>query len=169
MVSRKYLILLSLSGFVVSLDQLTKNSVVNELKLGDSSALIPGLFSISRVHNSGAAFGLLANLPPPLRDPFFLIVPALTLAVILGVFYKLKDSQLLNIYSLSAIVGGALGNIADRLRLGYVVDFFDLHWNNQVHFPAFNIADISISSGVLLLLLGMLYEKETDDLESRVG
>lgn len=163
MVSRKYLILLSLSGFVVSLDQLTKNAVVAEMKLGETTPVIDGLFSISRVHNTGAAFGLLATLPPHLRDPFFLLVPAFTLAIILGVFYKLREAQSLSVYALASIVGGALGNIADRIRLGYVVDFVDIHWNYRWHFPAFNVADAAISLGVFMLLLGMLYEREADD------
>lgn len=169
MVSRKYLILLSLSGFVVSLDQLTKNAVVSGFKLGESIPVISGLFNISRVHNTGAAFGLLSTLSPEWRDPFFLLVPAITLAVILGVFYQLREGQLLSVYALASIVGGALGNIADRIRLGYVVDFLDFHWNSHFHFPAFNVADMAISAGVFMLLIGMLYEREGDDSGSQVA
>lgn len=167
MVTRKYLILLSLSGFVVALDQLSKNAIVSSFKLGESVHVIPGLFSLSRVHNTGAAFGLLATLPANLRDPFFLLVPAVTLSVILGVFYKLKENQSLNVYALSSIVGGALGNIADRVRLGYVVDFLDFHLSFQWHFPAFNVADSAITLGVFMLLMGMLFERE-DEVPSRM-
>lgn len=169
MVSRKYLILLSLSGFVVSLDQLTKNAVVNNFKLGESLAVFNNFFSISRVHNTGAAFGLLANLPPQFRDPFFLFVPGITLAVIFAVFYKLLDTQSLSVYALASIVGGALGNLADRIRLGYVVDFLDFHWNGAWHFPAFNVADSAITIGVALLMLGMLFEREGEESIGLVG
>jgi signal peptidase II len=169
MVSRKYLILLSLSGFVVAIDQLTKNAVVSRFRLGESISVFQSFFSISRVHNTGAAFGLLANLPPQLRDPFFFVVPGATLAVILAVFYKLSNRQTLSVYALSAIVGGALGNLADRMRLGYVVDFLDFHLNGAWHFPAFNVADSSITLGVGLLMLGMLYEKEDGESIGLVG
>ncbi len=169
MVSRKYLILLSLAGLVVSLDQLTKNAVVNNFKLGESYQVISSFFSISRVHNTGAAFGLLANLPSQYRDPFFFIVPAITLAVIFAVFYKLRDTQSLSVYALASIVGGALGNLADRFRLGYVVDFLDIHWNGGWHFPAFNIADSAITIGVALLMLGMLFERDGEESIGLVG
>lgn len=161
--SRKYLILLSLMGFIVSLDQLTKNAIVNNFRLGESLPVLPAFFNISRVHNTGAAFGLLANLPPNVRDPFFFIVPGITLLVILIVFYKLKENQSVSVYGLSAIVGGALGNLADRIRLGYVVDFLDFHLDSQWHFPAFNVADAAITTGVGMLMLGMLYEKEATE------
>jgi signal peptidase II len=155
MVPRKYLILLSTSGLVVSLDQLTKNLVVSRLHLGDSFSTLGGFMSITRVHNAGAAFGFLATLPPSLRDPFFYIVPTLTLLAIFYVFSRPRESQSLSIHALSLIVGGAFGNIADRLRLGFVIDFLDFHWRDAWHFPAFNCADIAISFGVALLLIGM--------------
>ncbi len=169
MVTRKYLILLSLSGFVVSLDQLTKNALVNSFKLGETHPVVNSFFNITRVHNSGAAFGLLANLPPHLRDPFFFFVPSLTLLLIFAVFYKLRDTQSLSVYALASIVGGALGNLADRVRLGYVVDFLDFHLNGAWHFPAFNVADAAITCGVTLLMLGMLYEKEGEESIGLVG
>lgn len=161
MVPRKYLILLSFTGLLVALDQLTKNLVVSRLKRpGETLELLSPFLSLTHVHNAGAAFGLLATLPENLREPFFFLVPGLTLAVIFVVFYRLKPEQSLSVFSLSLIVGGALGNLADRVRLGYVVDFLDLHWRNGWHFPAFNVADSGITAGVFLLLLGMLYERE---------
>ena len=160
MIPRKYLILLSTVGFIVALDQLTKNLVVSRFHLGDTKTVFSSFLNITRVHNAGAAFGLLATLPPHLRDPFFFLVPGFTLAVILFVFYRLRDSQSLSTYALAMIVGGALGNLADRLRLGFVIDFLDFHWNSGWHFPAFNVADAAISLGVAMLLVGMLQEKD---------
>ncbi len=160
MVPRKYLFLLSMTGLLVSFDQLTKNLVVSCFHVGDSVAILGNFFNITRVHNAGAAFGLLASLPNHLREVFFFLVPGFTLLVILFVFHKLRDSQFLSMCGLAMIVGGALGNLADRLRLGFVIDFLDFHWNNAAHFPAFNIADTAITTGVGLLLLGMLFERE---------
>lgn len=160
MVPRKYLILLALSGLIVALDQLTKNFVVARLRLGESFTVISQVFNLTRVHNTGAAFGLLASLPPDIREPFFYGMPAIVLAIILIVFYRLHQAHTLSIYALALIVGGALGNLADRLRLGFVVDFLDLHWNDLWHFPAFNLADAAISAGVALLMLGLISERE---------
>jgi signal peptidase II len=162
MVPRKYLILLSASGLLVASDQLTKNLIVNRFHLSESLPVISGFFSITRVHNAGAAFGILASLPPGLREPFFFIVPGATLAAILAVFYRLRPSQNHSIYALALIVGGALGNLVDRIRLGFVVDFLDFHWSGALHFPAFNVADIAITLGVGLLFLGMLHERELE-------
>lgn len=162
MVPRKYLILLSTSGLVVSLDQLTKNMIVNRFRLGDTMPVAGSWFSFSRVHNTGAAFGLLAGLPPSLRDPFFFLVPGATLAVIFFVFHRLRASQMLSAQALAMIVGGAFGNLADRLRLGFVIDFLDFHWNAGWHFPAFNVADSAISLGVAMLLFGMLLDKDEE-------
>jgi signal peptidase II len=169
MVPRKYLILLSTSGMLVALDQLTKNLVVNRFRLGDSLPIFARFLNITRVHNAGAAFGLLGSLPPNLRDPLFFLVPGLTLTVILAVFSRLRSSQLLSVYALSMIVGGALGNLADRIRLGFVIDFLDFHWQGGWHFPAFNVADTAISVGVALLFLGMLYEREPGSLSQAAG
>jgi len=160
MIPRKYLILLSTIGFVVSLDQLTKNLIVSRIHLGDSVPVLDGVLNLTRVHNAGAAFGLLATLPPHLRDPFFFLVPGFTLAVILFVFHRLRESQSLSTYALAMIMGGAFGNLADRIRLGFVIDFLDFHWNYGWHFPAFNVADAGITLGVGILLLGMLQDKE---------
>lgn len=161
MIKRKYLILLSMIGMLVSLDQLTKLLVVSNFRLGESSAVLPNFFSLTLVHNEGAAFGFLATLPPNLRDPFFMVVPVLTLLVIMAIFTKLREEQAMSIYSLSLIVSGALGNLIDRLHLGFVVDFLDFHWQYRAHFPAFNVADIAISLGVLILLIGIITEKES--------
>lgn len=147
-------------GLLVALDQLTKSAVVSRFQLGQSVDVLTGLFNITRVHNAGAAFGLLATLPPDLREPFFFAVPILTLLIILVVFYKLRQNQTMSIYALAMIVGGALGNLADRIRLGFVVDFLDFHWNDRLHFPAFNVADAGITLGVAMLMLAMVSERE---------
>lgn len=160
MIKRKYLILLSVQGLIVALDQLTKFTVAGLFKLGESVAVIPSLFNLTLVHNNGAAFGFLSDLSHPFREPFFLVVPGLTLAAILFVFTKVQDRQIISVYGLSLIVGGALGNIVDRVRVGYVIDFLDFHWKGHYHFPAFNVGDSAITIGAFLLILSMVLEKD---------
>lgn len=130
------------------------------LKTGESIKVVDRFFNFTLVHNPGAAFGLLANLKPELREPFFFVIPLATLGVIMVVFYRLQENQHLSIFSLSMIVGGAVGNLIDRMRLGYVIDFMDFHWQQKYHFPAFNLADAAISIGVFILLISIIYEKE---------
>jgi signal peptidase II len=161
MIPKKYLILLAMIGTLVSLDQLTKFLVVSRFQLGESVTVVKGFFHLTLVHNSGAAFGILANLPTPHREPFFFLVPGITLVVILAVFVRLKDRQNISIYALSLIVGGAVGNLADRIRLGYVIDFLDFHLQQKAHFPAFNLADSAITMGVGLLFVSLVLEKES--------
>ena len=159
MFQRKYLILLSSVGFWVSFDQVTKLLMLMNLHLGESRQIVNDFFSFTLVRNSGAAFGLLATLPVQLREPFFLVVPAVTLALVLFVFARTAESQQISLFALSAVVGGALGNLVDRLRLTYVIDFLDFHWKDYYHFPAFNVADCAITIGVAALLFSMTFEK----------
>jgi signal peptidase II len=147
-------------GMLVAFDQLTKFLIISKFRLGESTAIIQSYFNLTLVHNPGAAFGMLATLPQQWREPFFLIVPFITLVIIMTVFVKLQEDQHISIYSLSMIIGGALGNLIDRVRLGYVIDFLDFHWDYKHHFPAFNVADSAISIGVFLLLISMFYEKD---------
>lgn len=159
MIQRKHLILLSLAGAVISFDQLIKTVVVNRFHLGETKDLIQNFFSITLVHNPGAAWGLFANLDASVREPFFTVVPLITLAIILFVFQRLRADQRVSIFALSAIVGGAIGNLIDRARIGYVIDYLDFHWYMTYHFPAFNIADSAITVGVGILLATSFLEK----------
>ena len=159
-IKRKYLILVSLCGLLIAVDQLTKIYAVEWLHMNQSMPIWPGFFNLTLIHNPGAAFGMLANLPTNLREPFFLVVPLATLAAILFAFVRLKETQAVSIVALSLIVGGAIGNLIDRVRLGFVVDFLDFHWAEDYHFPAFNAADSAITIGVGLLMLSILLEKD---------
>lgn len=162
MIQRKHLILLSLAGAIISFDQLLKTLVIGRLQPGQSIELISSFFHITLVHNPGAAFGLMANVDPQIREPFFTLVPLITLATILFVYQRLNEKQRMTAYGLSAIVGGAIGNLIDRARIGYVIDFLDFHWREAYHFPAFNIADSAICVGVCLLLISIFFEKQAE-------
>ncbi len=155
----KYLILFAVTVFVVGLDQWTKSLVINRFRLGESISIIEGFFSLTYVRNTGAAFGLLAGAHPAFRIPFFVIVPIIALIAIGLIFKKLPVTDRKLSTALSLVIGGAVGNLIDRLALGYVVDFLDFHWKFLYHFPAFNVADSAICVGVGILMLDLLTQE----------
>ena len=117
--------------------------------------MIRNFFDLTLVYNPAAAFSIFSGLDPSLREPLLLAIPILTLLGIIVFFYKLPQAQTINICALSMIIGGAVGNIADRLRFGYVIDFLHFHIAYQYNFPAFNVADSAITGCVIFLLLQM--------------
>ncbi len=152
----KYITLAIITAVILISDQLTKHLIHSTFKYGESLPIIQDFFDITYVRNSGAAFGLLHTAPPAFRDPFFLIVPIIALIVILFIFIKLTKDQKWTVISLSLIFGGAIGNLIDRFKLGYVIDFLDFHWKEIYHYPAFNVADSCIVTGVGLMLIQSL-------------
>ncbi len=158
---KKYLYLLVISGLVISIDQLTKLYIHTQFQLGESLVVVKNLFNITYVRNFGAAFGFLANSHPEFREIFFLLMPPVALTIILFILRTVKDSDRLQVIALSSIFGGAIGNYIDRLRFRYVIDFLDFHINEKYTWPAFNVADSAIVSGVCILLLMMLLESKS--------
>jgi signal peptidase II len=152
----KYLILISISAAIISLDQVTKLYILSHFGLGESIEVIKDYFNITYVRNPGAAFGFLADSHPEFRDVFFLVIPPLALLVILHALRGLPDSDRYQTIAFSLIFGGAIGNYIDRIRFRYVIDFLDFHIQNKYVWPAFNVADASIVCGVGLLLLPIL-------------
>jgi signal peptidase II len=142
---------------VIFLDRLTKLAIVQSLRLGEGAPVVPGFFDIVFVLNPGAAFGFMATLSDRVRNPLFILISLL--AVILIVFYHTRylRSQHLVSVALGLVLGGALGNLIDRLYYGMVVDFLDVHVG-PYHWPAFNVADSAISIGVGLMILDMLLD-----------
>jgi signal peptidase II len=142
---------------VVLLDQATKQVIVRTLRLGQGIPVIPNFFDLVFVLNPGAAFSFLATLPDSVRNPFFITVSVA--AAILIIVYRTRHLQqhALASLSLALILGGAVGNLIDRLRYGMVVDFLLVHVH-QYHWPAFNVADSAISVGVGLMILDMLLD-----------
>lgn len=160
----RYKILLAVSALVLVLDQLTKIYVDRTMELHSSITVIEGFFNITYLRNKGAAFGILAD--SAWRLPFFLLVSTIAVAVILVVIKRMRDDQVLNVASLSLIFSGALGNLIDRVRLGEVIDFLDVHWRGH-HWPAFNIADSAICVGVFLLAIEMIQEERREKASQR--
>lgn len=141
-----------ISAILIALDQVTKIYVQTHFLLGETVDVIRGYFNITYIQNPGAAFGFLANTPPLFRDNFFLIIPPLAMILILYFLKPIKKDDYLQIFALSSVFGGALGNYIDRLRVGYVIDFLDFHIQHSYSWPAFNIADSAIVCGILILL-----------------
>ena len=130
-------------------------------QLHEVKMVFENFFNITYVRNYGAAFGFLAHTPESFRQVFFLMMPPLACGIIIWILSTVKDTQAWQIVALSAIFGGALGNYIDRLHYGYVVDFLDFHFYQKQSWPAFNLADSFIVSGVLYLIFLILTEKET--------
>lgn len=166
--SRKYLILGLVTPLVILIDQYTKYLIVQKFRLGETVPVISGFFNLTYIRNTGAAFGLLAQAEPAFRVPFFVIVPIVALFAIAYIFKKIPAADLKLSTALSLVIGGAIGNLFDRLQLGYVVDFLDFHWNYAYHFPAFNVADSAICVGVGILMLDLLTQKEVSDASAAV-
>lgn len=150
---RKYLILFSLSGLVLSCDQLAKHLIHAHFALNESRTLLSSLFTLKYTRNNGFAFGILQRAPASLQDIFFIGVPIFALILIVMIFIKLQDDQMLTSVALTTILGGAVGNLVDRLQYGYVIDFLDFHYKDVFHLPPFNIADCSIVVGVAMMFL----------------
>jgi signal peptidase II len=145
---------------VLTLDQGVKQLVVATLELAERIQLIPGFVALLHTRNTGGAFGLLRGIPEGLRWIVFLAVPAAILLLIVGYSLRTPPRPATPQVALALILGGALGNFLDRLRLGYVVDFVLLHWRDSgLEWPAFNVADSSILVGVGMLCLHLTREE----------
>jgi len=141
---------------VVLADQLTKLWIMNSLPLHGKRIIIPGLFNLVHVTNTGAAFGLLAGEHALWRQVFFIVVALVALAAIFLVYRQVKAKGLVFTVAVGLIAGGALGNLVDRIRFGAVVDFLDFYIKNY-HWPAFNVADSAITVGVGLFLVASIF------------
>lgn len=144
-----------LAAATLLLDQAAKAVITAFLFPRGSVRVIPGLFDLTYVQNRGAVFGLLGGLPDPLRGILLTAVPVAAIGFVLVMAHRTPADQARPLVALGLVLGGALGNLIDRVRLGAVVDFFDLHLAGH-HWPAFNVADSAICVGVGLLVLHML-------------
>jgi signal peptidase II len=136
-------------------DRWTKSIIHSRLDLNQSISVIDGLFDITYVRNTGVAFGILNSFSSPAK---VLLLSMFTIGaaviVILYSFHSPARNRVLQA-ALSLILGGALGNLYDRINYGYVIDFLEIYFRNY-HWPAFNVADSAISTGVVLLALEIL-------------
>lgn len=143
-----------LSAIVVVIDQLSKSLVMDHLQPGDVLRWAP-FFNISLAYNTGSAFSFLGSMSGWQMPLFVVIALIVSIGLIIWLGRLRRNSYLLCI-SLSLIIGGAVGNVIDRLRLSYVIDFFDFHIGSW-HFATFNTADAAISIGAILLILHYIF------------
>jgi signal peptidase II len=146
---------LGISIAIVALDQAAKAAVRQRLALDESLAVIPGFFDLTRVHNSGAAFGFMNAADFPFKTAVLACVAIAALVGLAAYAASLPYEQWVARTGLALILGGAAGNLIDRVAWGYVVDFVDVYWHGW-HFWAFNVADAAITVGVACMVLDLL-------------
>lgn len=147
---------LGLSALVIVLDQLSKAWIISHFAFGETYTVL-SVFNLVLAHNTGAAFSFLNDAGGMQRWLFSII--AIVASVWIVRLLRKHSGQVLFALALSMILGGALGNLIDRLSYGYVVDFLSFHWDEH-YFPAFNLADSSITCGAFLLILDSFKEKK---------
>ena len=158
MIKNKYIRLVIIGGCVVSVDQITKLLILKYLPFNQNIAVISGFFDIVHINNPGGAFGLLANLSPQWRTIIFLFISSLAVGLIFFFYIKTPQSHPWLATGFALIFGGAIGNLIDRLRFGFVIDFLDFYIA-KYHWPAFNIADSAITVGLAIFVIHILLKK----------
>lgn len=151
-----------LSMLILVVDQATKHYFESSLSMYQQIVVIPDYFSWTLAYNTGAAFSFLADHSGWQRWLFAVI--AIGVSVVLVVWLKRlgRDETWLAI-ALALVLGGALGNLYDRIALGHVIDFILVHWQDRWRFPAFNVADSAITVGAVMLALDMFKSKKTGE------
>ncbi len=149
---------LLITAIVSGLDQLTKQLVIAAIPRYGQVEVIDGFFSLTHLYNPGGAFGFLAQGESPWLNLFFLCFGLITLVIIFYFLCQTPDTHKLLQVALALVCGGALGNLADRIRFGQVVDFLDFYLGSH-HWPAFNLADSAITTGVAIFLLHLVLKK----------
>ncbi len=159
---RKYILLILVAGAVRAGDQATKLLVQARIPLYHAIPVIEGFFNLIHIHNPGGAFGFLAGQDPVLRAILFLAATVLAVGLLLVFFHRTPPGHPWLGTAFALILGGALGNLVDRLRMGRVIDFLDVHVG-RYHWPAFNLADSAITVGIGIFLVLMLSRRLPED------
>lgn len=150
---KRFWILAIVAVVLILLDQVTKAAIVSNLEYGDSVKVIDGFFNLAHVRNTGAAFGMGQGSHEIVRQLLFLLLPVVFCGWILVLFYRTINGPIHNSVAYALILAGAIGNLIDRFRLGYVVDMFMFYWvKEENHFHVFNVADscVSVAAGILI-------------------
>ena len=152
--------------FILVVDQLTKFVVDQSIPLHHSIPVIDNLFSLTYIRNTGAAFGFLAGSAAAFRLPFLIVFSLVAIGFVVAMLRRLPDQETGLITALAFILGGAIGNLIDRLAYGEVIDFLDFYWG-RYHWPAFNVADSFISVGVCIAVFYLVKAKGGDPFARR--
>ena len=151
--SRKFELIVAAT--VVVLDQITKALIRPVLALHESKEIVPGFLDLTRVHNTGAAFGMLNGVDFPFKTVVLSLVAAVALGGVAWYAATVPLTDRLARLGIAGVLGGAIGNLIDRATSGYVLDFVDAYWKGW-HFWAFNVADAAITIGVIFMILDIL-------------
>jgi signal peptidase II len=165
--SRKLAVFLPLLVVGLALDLISKFLVLHYLPLGDQIVAIPGYFNLVHVHNKGVAFGLLSSWSVETARWFFILTTVVVLAVLGYLWWQLPEDRWQAALGYGLIMVGPLGILLDRVRLGEVVDFLDVHWG-RYHWPAFNVADSLVCLGAGVLVWVILTEEKRADASNTV-
>jgi signal peptidase II len=157
----KYSRLLCIAGVVLIFDQTTKAFVLRFIPLYHSISIIPGFFNLTHIHNPGGAFGFMAKQNSGLRHMIFIFLSSAAICLIFYFYRRISRSHLLLSGGFALILGGAIGNLIDRIRFEKVIDFLDFHIGSY-HWPAFNIADSAISVGIGIFIFYIILNKIPD-------
>lgn len=148
------------AGAVIVLDQLTKWCVRQTIPVYETIPVINGFFSIIHARNPGGAFSLFAGANHGIRMPFFFLASATAIVVLFYYLRQIPSDQRWLLFAVAAVLGGAVGNLIDRVLFGEVTDFLLVYWH-QYQWPAFNVADSFISIGVTILVGHSLFVRDT--------
>lgn len=154
-----------LPTFVVTLviDQVTKIEIVERFVYGERLVVIPGFFNLTHVRNPGGAFSFLANLSDGWREAFFLGTGALAIVLLIAFLRRLEPDEWLAPLAIGGVLGGAIGNLTDRIVYGEVIDFLDFRLIGGYVWPTFNMADCWIVVGVGILMAQMFFEEDPEE------
>jgi signal peptidase II len=167
--SRNTVILSVVFVTTLLIDRLTKLWIVDRFHYGERLTVIPDFFNLTHVRNPGGAFSFMATMSSEFRQVFFLGTGLLAIILLLAFFRRLEPGQNLSATAIGAVLGGAVGNLTDRLIYGEVIDFLDFRlWGGYV-WPTFNMADSWIVMGVGVLMLEMFLEPDEDESESQAA
>jgi signal peptidase II len=156
-------LVLAISALVVLIDRITKHIVAQQLPNGQTFTVIPGIFRISDVHNTGAAFSMFAeNASPATVRNILIAFSAIAIIILFGMLWRVGRVLSVTSVALAMILGGAFGNLYDRVRYHYVIDFLEVHIVNY-HWPDFNVADSCIVIGACLLLIEIFRPQPTEN------
>ena len=144
---------------IIVFDQFTKVIVDRRMELHESRPIVEGLLSLTYVRNRGGAFGMFSDADMPYQAVVFSLVSLAAFGAIVAYSFKMPAAHRLPQWGLALIMGGAIGNLIDRARLGYVIDFVDAYWGRH-HWPAFNVADSAITVGVSLLAAELAFGRD---------
>jgi signal peptidase II len=154
----RYAKLLMIAGTICIVDQIVKALIVATVPVYQTIPVIPGFFNLTHIYNPGGAFGFLSGSSSVLRHGFFLVASIAAMGLILLLYAKTPPGQGWLEVGLSLILGGAIGNVVDRIRIGKVIDFLDVYIKD-LHWPAFNVADSAITVGIGLFIYHLLFKE----------